>query len=144
MGRLCATAVRSRRSAEAGGYLVAVLATAAALFRWLLAPWLGDDQPPATLDGSVAVAVCGGSRPGLTIAALGCLACNPSQGGLPMVLNLSPGDVVRIGDDVTLTVLTVEDDLIRFGLESPEGCPGADTDCERADLKPLPAGWELN
>jgi hypothetical protein len=42
-----------------------------------------------------------------------------------MVVDLSPGDVVRIGDDVTLTVLAAEDDLIRFGLESPEECPGA-------------------
>jgi hypothetical protein len=53
-----------------------------------------------------------------------------------MVFELSPGEVVYIGDDVTLTVLTIEDDLICVGLESPEGCPGADLGCEEADLKP--------
>jgi hypothetical protein len=62
-----------------------------------------------------------------------------------MVFNLSPGDVVHIGDVVTLTVLAVEDDLIRFRLESPEGeCPGAGTDCEEADLKLKWGEWELN
>ena len=49
-----------------------------------------------------------------------------------MVLDLSPGDVVCIGDTVTLTVLAVEDDLIRFGVESLEECPGLDMDCKEA------------
>jgi hypothetical protein len=61
-----------------------------------------------------------------------------------MVFDLSAGDVVRIGDDVTLTVLAVEEDLIRFALESPEECPGADRECEGTGLKPKPGGWELN
>jgi hypothetical protein len=61
-----------------------------------------------------------------------------------VVFDLSPGDVIRFGDGVTLTVLAVEDDLIRFGLESSEGCPGAGTDCEGADLKPKRGGGELN
>jgi hypothetical protein len=61
-----------------------------------------------------------------------------------VVFDLSPGDVIRFRDGVTLTVLAVEDDLIRFGLESPEGCPGAGTDCEGADLKPKPRWWQLN
>jgi hypothetical protein len=61
-----------------------------------------------------------------------------------MVFDLSPGDVVRIGGDVTLMVLAVEDDLIRFRLDSPEGYPGADRGGEGADLKPKRAGWELN
>jgi hypothetical protein len=143
MGRLWARAVRSRWPAEVGGSLVAVLATAAVLFGWLLDPWLGHDQPLATPDGSVAVAVCGGYRPGL-VAALGCLACDPLQGGLPVVVDLTPGDVVRIGEDVTLTVLAVEDDRIRFGLGSPEGCPGADRDGEGADLNPKRGWWGLN
>ena len=57
-----------------------------------------------------------------------------------MVYDLSPGDVVHIGDAVTLTVMAVEGDLIRFGLESPEGAsPDAggepsDTDCWLAEL----------
>jgi hypothetical protein len=62
-----------------------------------------------------------------------------------MVFDLSPGEVVRIGDVVTLTVLAVEDDLIRFRLESPEGeCPGAGTDCEEPDLKPKHSWWKRN
>jgi hypothetical protein len=61
-----------------------------------------------------------------------------------MLVDLSPGDVVRIGDAATLTVLAVEDDLIRFGLESPEGYPSADTDDEGADHRPTRGGWELN
>ena len=82
MGRVWAMAVQSRGSAEAAGYRVAVLETAAVLFGWLLDPWLDYDQPLATLSGSVAVAVCGGGyRPGLVGAALGSLARNPLQGG---------------------------------------------------------------
>jgi hypothetical protein len=37
-----------------------------------------------------------------------------------MIFNLSPGEVIQIGDGITLTVLAVEGDLIRFGLETPE------------------------
>jgi sRNA-binding carbon storage regulator CsrA len=95
--------------------------------RRLLDSWPGSDQPLATLSASVAVAVWyGGARPGLVAAALGYLY-KTLQGGLPMVFDLSPGDVVRIGEAVTLTVLAVEGELIRVGLESPEGCPGAVT-----------------
>ncbi len=62
-----------------------------------------------------------------------------------MVFNLSRGDVIRFGDDLTLTVLAVEDNLIRFGLELPESCPGADMDCEGADRSQTEARrWELN
>jgi hypothetical protein len=140
---LWVTAVRSRWSAEVGGSIVAVLETAAVLFRWLLDPWQGYDQPFATLDGSVAVAdCCFGYRP--VAAALGSLACKTLQGGLPMVFDLSPGDGVHLRDAVTLTVLAVEGDLIRFGLELPKECPGADMDCEGADLKPKSAVWERN
>ena len=60
-----------------------------------------------------------------------------------MVYDLSPGDVLYIGDVVTLTVLAVDDNLIRFGLESPDGeRPDADTDCREAD--PKQGWWELN
>ncbi len=60
-----------------------------------------------------------------------------------MVYDLSPGDVVHIGDAVTLTVVAVEGNLIRFGLEAPDGeRPGAGPDCRQAD--PKPGWWELN
>jgi hypothetical protein len=49
-----------------------------------------------------------------------------------MVFDLSPGDVLRFGDDTTLTVLAVEDELVRFGLESLDRCPVADMDWEGA------------
>jgi Global regulator protein family len=65
-----------------------------------------------------------------------------------MVFNLSPGEVIHIGDAVTLTVLAVEGDLIRFGLETPErASPGAGDDgmdSEQADLKRRRHGWEFN
>ena len=61
-----------------------------------------------------------------------------------MVFDLSPGDVICFGDDVTLTVLAVEDDLIRVRLEWLAGeCAGAGMNCEEADLKPQRAGREL-
>jgi hypothetical protein len=61
-----------------------------------------------------------------------------------VVFDLSAGDVIRFGDDVTLTVLAVEEDLIRFRLEWLAGeCPGAGMDCKGADLKPQRAGREL-
>jgi hypothetical protein len=61
----------------------------------------------------------------------------------PVVYDLSPGDVVHIGDAVTLTVVAVEDNLIRFGLKAPDGgCPDAGTDHQQAD--PKQGWWELN
>jgi hypothetical protein len=46
---------------------------------------------------------------------------------LPVVYDLAPGDVLRIGDAVTLTVVAVEGDLIRFTVASPGGeCPDVD------------------
>jgi hypothetical protein len=60
-----------------------------------------------------------------------------------VVYDLSPGDVVRIGDVVTLTVMAVEGDLIRFGLESLEGAsPDAGPDRQQADAEQR--WWELN
>jgi hypothetical protein len=60
-----------------------------------------------------------------------------------MVYDLSPGDVIHIGDTVTLTVVAVERNLFRIGLESPDGGhPDADTDCREAD--PKQGWWELN
>jgi hypothetical protein len=60
-----------------------------------------------------------------------------------MVYDLSPGDALHIGDALTLTVVAVEGDLIRFGLEAPEGAsPDAGPDCRGAD--PTQGWWGLN
>jgi hypothetical protein len=71
-----------------------------------------------------------------------------AHGGIPMIFDLSPGDVIHIGEAVTLTVLVVEGDHIRFGLETPEGeSPGTDhigKGCEETDLKQRRNGWERN
>ncbi len=65
-----------------------------------------------------------------------------------MIFDLSAGEVIHIGEAVTLTVLAIEGDLIRFGLETPEGAsPGAGEvgkDSEEADLKRKRNGWEWN
>jgi hypothetical protein len=37
-----------------------------------------------------------------------------------VVTTLSIGDTIHVGDSVTLTLLAVEGDLIRFGVESSE------------------------
>src|SRR5688500_7735522 len=69
---------RPRWAAQAGGYLVAVAATAVVvLLRWLLDPLMGNNLPFVTLFGAVAAAVWyGGYRPALVAVALGYLACN--------------------------------------------------------------------
>jgi hypothetical protein len=60
-----------------------------------------------------------------------------------MVYDLSPGDVLHIGDAVTLTVMAVEGGLVRFGLESPDDeRPDAGTDWREVD--PKLRWWELN
>jgi hypothetical protein len=61
-----------------------------------------------------------------------------------MVFDLSPGDVVCIGDDICLTVLAIEDDLIRFRLELPEGCQAADLARQGASSSRSEPAWELN
>jgi hypothetical protein len=59
-----------------------------------------------------------------------------------MLYDLSPGDAIRIGDAVTLTVMDVEGNLIRFGLDSPDGeRPDAGPDGQQADSK---QGWWEN
>jgi hypothetical protein len=60
-----------------------------------------------------------------------------------MVYDLSPEDVLHIGDAVTLTVLAVEGDLIRFGLEPPDG-ERPDAGPERQQADPTQGWWELN
>ena len=65
------------------------------------------------------------------------------HGGFPVVYDLSPGDVLHIGDAVTLTVVAVDGNLIRFGLETPNGDrPDAGPDRQQADAEQR--WWELN
>jgi sRNA-binding carbon storage regulator CsrA len=65
-----------------------------------------------------------------------------------MIFNLSPGDVIHIGYAVTLTVLAVEGDLIRIGLETPErkssGAGEIGKGCDEADLKQRLNVWQWN
>jgi hypothetical protein len=64
-----------------------------------------------------------------------------------MLFTLSPGEAIRIGA-VTLTVLAVDGDLIRFGLEAAEGeNPDVDDtgqDSDQAARKHRRKGWEWN
>jgi hypothetical protein len=53
-----------------------------------------------------------------------------------MTCELSPGDDVHLGNAVTLTVLAIEGDRIRFKLEWPKGkCPRVATAGEDANHK---------
>jgi sRNA-binding carbon storage regulator CsrA len=65
-----------------------------------------------------------------------------------MIFDLSAGEIIRIGEAVTLTVLAVEGDLIRFGLETPDGASPAAGEVgkysEASDLKRRRKGWEWN
>ena len=61
-----------------------------------------------------------------------------------MVTTLSEGDKIHIGDSVTLTLLAVEGDLIRFGIEHSEsGGPGTSVFIEGPKESGLD-WWELN
>ena len=60
-----------------------------------------------------------------------------------MVYDVSPGDVIHIGETVTLTLVAVEGNLIHFGLEAPEGeCPDTGLD-DRQQNDPKQDWWEL-
>jgi sRNA-binding carbon storage regulator CsrA len=64
-----------------------------------------------------------------------------------MIFNLSAGDIICIGDDITLTVLAVESDLIRFGLETPKRKRFAADDskaCDEDDLTQRLDAWKWN
>ena len=66
----------SKRSVSSYGFAIAAV-TVAVLVRWLLDPWLGDDQPLVTLFGAVAVAEwLGGPYPTVVGAVLGYLVCD--------------------------------------------------------------------
>jgi Global regulator protein family len=64
-----------------------------------------------------------------------------------MTVDLSPGEAIRIGAAVTLIVVAVEGDRVRFGLETPEGAsPAGDPgpDGEQAGRTHRRNGWEGN
>jgi Global regulator protein family len=65
-----------------------------------------------------------------------------------MFFTLSAGEVIHIGNAITLTVLAIEGDMIRFRLDEPNGAsPGApdvSMGNEQANLKHGRTGWELN
>jgi hypothetical protein len=61
-----------------------------------------------------------------------------------MVTSLSPGDTIQVGDSVTLTLLAVEGDLIRLGVESSaSGGPGPNVLLEGQHETAF-NWWELN
>jgi hypothetical protein len=61
-----------------------------------------------------------------------------------MVTTLSPGDKIHVGDSVTLTLLAIEGDRIRFGVESSEpGGHGPGVLIEEAAESDL-TWWEWN
>jgi hypothetical protein len=61
-----------------------------------------------------------------------------------MVTSMSPGDKIHVGDSVTLTVLAIEGNLIRVGVESSEpGGPGPSVLIEGSPESDL-NWWDLN
>jgi hypothetical protein len=61
-----------------------------------------------------------------------------------MVTSLSTGDKIHVGDSVTLTLLAIEGDLVRFGVESSEsGGHGPRVRIEGSAESDL-NWWELN
>jgi hypothetical protein len=61
-----------------------------------------------------------------------------------MVTSLVTGDKIHIGDSITLTLLAIEGDLIRFGVESSESDrPGPRVLIEGSAESDL-NWWELN
>src|SRR5436305_1335725 len=97
--------------------------------------WTGAGPAPPAFASCSVLARCGRN---LSAAAGGTAFANQGrgrpaddphplpQGGLRMFYDVSPGDVIFIGEAVTLTVVAVEDNLIRVRLELPRGrCPDA-------------------
>jgi hypothetical protein len=58
-----------------------------------------------------------------------------------MVYDVAPGDVIRIGDGVRLTIVAVEGNLVRFGIESPD-TKCSDAGPHRQQAQPKQASWE--
>ena len=62
-----------------------------------------------------------------------------------MTCDLSPGDVVRFGNAVTLTILAIEGNLIHFKVESPERAhTRAAMEYDEGDFPPKQDWWQLN
>jgi hypothetical protein len=65
-----------------------------------------------------------------------------------MVFTLSAGEVIHVGDGVTLTILAIEGDVIRFTLATPAGASPRAGDVgqnsAQSDLKRRRNGWECN
>jgi hypothetical protein len=61
-----------------------------------------------------------------------------------MVTSLSTGDKIHVGDSVTLTLLAIEGNLVRFGVESSKADgPGPRVRIEGSAESDL-NWWELN
>jgi sRNA-binding carbon storage regulator CsrA len=65
-----------------------------------------------------------------------------------MIFNLCAGEVLKIGDVVTMTILAVEGDLICLGLETAGGVSSTIEDVSKIDnganCKQKGNWWELN
>jgi len=61
-----------------------------------------------------------------------------------MVTSLSEGDKIHVGDSVTLTVLAIEGDLIRFGVQSSKAGGPATSVLIEGRNKPDLNWWALN
>jgi sRNA-binding carbon storage regulator CsrA len=65
-----------------------------------------------------------------------------------MIFNLCAGEVLKIGDDITLTILAVEGDMIRLGLETAGKVSSTVEYVNRIDngesCKQRGSWWELN
>jgi sRNA-binding carbon storage regulator CsrA len=65
-----------------------------------------------------------------------------------MIFNLSAGEVLRIGDVATFTVLAVEGDLVHLRLETAEGVRSAvgevGKDCTGASCTQRASTWAWN
>ncbi len=61
-----------------------------------------------------------------------------------MVTSLSTGDTIQVGDSVTLTVLAIEGDFIRFGIESAEPGGHGPTVLIAESAESNPPWWDLN
>ena len=61
-----------------------------------------------------------------------------------MVTSLSTGDKTHVGDSVTLTLLAIEGDLIRFGVESSESDGHGPSALIEGSAESDLNWWELN
>jgi hypothetical protein len=61
-----------------------------------------------------------------------------------MVTSLSPGDTIHVGDAVTLTVLAIEGNLIRVGVESSESGGQSPSVLIEGSVQSDLNWWELN